>query len=101
MPQDIDFDIRIPSWTSPERSAARERNLLWARRMRLPHLAQEATIRYVDVICAYLRGIYDWHRVAVRYACEVSGEASPDTTGCLDVSDLAAAVPTRPPEAAR
>ncbi|MER6522817.1 pentalenene synthase [Streptomyces sp. NPDC001553] len=62
-----------------------------------PHPAHAATDRYVDAICAYLRGIYDWHRVAGRYTREVSEQASPGTTGYLNVSDLAAAASPRPP----
>ncbi|MFF3431475.1 pentalenene synthase [Streptomyces sp. NPDC002602] len=56
----------------------------------LPDAAQEAVDRYLDVICAYLRGIYDWHRLAGRYTPHVAQHASPTAAGFLNVTDLAA-----------
>lgn len=55
----------------------------------LPEAAQEATDRYLDAIFVYLRGIYDWHRLAGRYTPHVAGRTSPTTRGFLNLTDLA------------
>ncbi|MFD9572599.1 pentalenene synthase [Streptomyces sp. NPDC059982] len=55
----------------------------------LPRLTQEAADRYIDAISAYMRGIYDWHRLAGRYTPQVAQLASPTTTGYLNVENLA------------
>ncbi|MFD9574958.1 pentalenene synthase [Streptomyces sp. NPDC059982] len=59
----------------------------------LPAAAQEATSRYVDAILAYMRGIYDWHRLAGRYTPHVAQQASPTTPGYLNLGNLAAPTP--------
>ncbi|GHD80084.1 hypothetical protein GCM10010336_63240 [Streptomyces goshikiensis] len=58
-------------------------------RLGLPHPAQEAADRYIHAISAYMRGIYDWHRLAGRYTAQVAQLASPATTGYLNVENLA------------
>ncbi|MER5820772.1 pentalenene synthase [Streptomyces mirabilis] len=87
------------------RRAAAQLGRLSHVRRRIPHLcrplglsgtAQVATDRYIDAISAYMRGIYDWHRLAGRYTPEVSGRASPDTAGYLNVSNLAVTASGRP-----
>ncbi|MER6198511.1 pentalenene synthase [Streptomyces sp. NPDC001586] len=59
----------------------------------LPEAAQEAVDRYLGAISAYMRGIYDWHRLAGRYTPHVAQHASPTTPGYLNLTDLAAPTP--------
>ncbi|MFB6561734.1 pentalenene synthase [Streptomyces sp. NPDC056400] len=55
----------------------------------LPETAQQAVDRYLDAISAYLRGIYDWHRLAGRYTPHVAQHASPTAAGYLNLTNLA------------
>ncbi|MFD9523375.1 hypothetical protein [Streptomyces sp. NPDC059979] len=60
----------------------------------LPEAAQEAVDRYLNAIFAYMRGIYDWHRLAGRYTPHVARHTSPTTPGYLNLTNLATSTST-------